>query len=140
MAGWYKFARDADQALRLLGLFLDNSKPSKKPSPPDEEQKADAEQKDKAVEQDLTTDPAVEASYLEKLLTTHHTFSPLELFHLRFFHYPPSFYRYESLQRSKVQLSLVMLDSEHLLRPVVINGQDAARLLAKPEEEEKKEE
>ena len=141
--GWYKFARDAKQALEMLLLFIENSKPTKKPAAEvaEEEEKGEEEEKDKVVEEEKLPDlePVGTATFFEKLLTTKESYSPLELFHLRFYHYAPSFYYCESLQRSKVLLYHVMLDSENLLHPVVIN-QDRGRPLPPPEEEEKKEE
>lgn len=65
--------------------------------PQAEEQKADSEPKEKAPEAEQPTDPVIDPPYLEKLLTTKYYFSPIELLHLRFFYYPQSFYRYETL-------------------------------------------
>ena len=139
--GWYKFARDAKQALELVQLFIEYSKPTKKPAAEivEEEEKGDDDEKDKVAEEERPLEPVNRVTFFERLLTAKESYTPLELFHLRFYSYPAAFYYCESLQRSKVLLYHVMLDSENLLHPAVIN-QDRSRPLPPPEEEEKKEE
>ena len=99
IVGWYKFARDTKQALELLLLFIEHSKPRKKPEVAivEEEEKVE-EERDKAVEEEKH-DVIVErqSTFFEKLLTTKEECTPMELFHLRFYNYAPSFYYCESL-------------------------------------------
>ena len=77
--GWYKFARDADSAIRLLKLFLLSSKPPRQ-------------------EPNLESSDQIEVTnFYETLLSTKQTLTPIELFHLRFMRFPSSFYLLEAL-------------------------------------------
>ena len=76
VVGWYKFARDAKSAIELITLFLEQSRPDKKP-----------EIKDVTDEKQSKSSKA-KHNFYELLFSTKEQVKPIELFYWRFYFYP----------------------------------------------------
>ena len=124
IVGWFKFARNKEQSLKLLSFILSMSKHHPKS---EESKKADAQEEEKKEEDKSAVVPAKKEkrlTFYDMLLTTKRKLAPIQIFDLRFFSLPQSFFFLETLQMSNVKKYIFVLRSDQLFNANLIQGEE----------------